>query len=268
MWVALGSSVRITDGGPKMLQVDRDRIKSAAGVALLHGLVGYALLTALGAKAVSQAVERLKMFDVADVVPPPPLVEPPPDTEDNKVAKTKDAEGAASPANLKDTPSPVVVPEPKIKIPVPPPIVAAPVGGQGNAAAAGAARVPGPGTGSGGVGTGLGSGLHGNGTGGGGGGRAIPARWISGGIYTSDDPRPLNTPYSDVVEFDHTIAANGRVISCRVTRSSGDRALDAHTCRLVMQRIRYSPARDAAGRAIQVVARGGHVWEPGLPPGH
>jgi protein TonB len=46
-----------------------------------------------------------------------------------------------------------------------------------------------------------------------------------------------------------------------VTRSSGSRELDSVTCRLIMQRFRYRPARDAEGRPIAETIAGEHVWE-------
>lgn len=47
-----------------------------------------------------------------------------------------------------------------------------------------------------------------------------------------------------------TINRRGRVRRCRVTSSSGYRALDRRTCR-VARRLRFEPARDAAGDAVR-----------------
>lgn len=242
---------------------NRDRVKSAAVVGALHAALGYTLLTGLGFDVPAQVSERLKMFDVTEELPPPPAELPPPDEAPAETEQTKDPEGAASPANLKNTPSPIVAPEPVVKIEVPPPVIAAPVAGQGSASEAGASNVPGPGTGSGGVGTGLGSGLNGDGTGGGGGGRFTPARHISGAILDSDYPRrPYEQRIGGTVFMRFTVAPSGRVSDCRVTRSSGDRDLDAITCRLIMRRFRYEPARDARGRAISEQISGEQEWIP------
>lgn len=46
-----------------------------------------------------------------------------------------------------------------------------------------------------------------------------------------------------------TIDEAGRVASCTVRTSSGSEALDAATCRLLTSRARFTPARDARGRA-------------------
>ncbi len=252
------------------LQIDqekRDRLKSAVAVAAFHALLGYALINGLGFEVVRQAGAEFKLFDVTEEPPPPPAKPAPPAKVESKIAKPKDPEGAASPANLRDTPSPIVAPPPVIRLEVPSPVIAAPVAGQGNADEAGAADVPGPGTGSGGEGNGLGSGEQGTGTGGGGGGRGTRARLLSGSIRDSDYPRSaLRAQIGGTVYLRFVVAPNGRVSECAVTRSSGSGELDATTCRLIMRRFRYRPARDAQGRAIADVIRGEHLWELRAPP--
>jgi protein TonB len=253
----------------RLEQDQRDRIKSGVAVGALHALLAYAFLTGLGFDLPAELENQMKLFDVTEQPPPPPAEPAAPDTAEAEIAKPKEAEGAASPANLRDTPTEIMVPKPEIRIPVPPPLVAAPIAGQGNQDAAGAAEVPGPGTGSGGQGTGLGSGERGSGTGGGGGGRGTLARWIKGRIYDSDDPRaPYEARRGNTVYLRFTIAPNGRVSDCTITRSSGNRNLDAVTCHLIMSRFRYRPARDARGRPIAQEVRGEHVWEvrPEPPP--
>jgi protein TonB len=260
-------------GWPMMVRTqseNSDRLKSAAGVGLLHALIGYVLLTGLGYGPTAAVPEALKLFSIAEEPPPPPPARPArPDIEKKtRKAKPKNAEGAASPANLRNTPTQIVAPPPEIRLPVPPPIPAAPAAGQGSAMAAGAANVPGPGTGSGGIGTGLGSGRFGNGTGGGGGGgRPTRARWISGSIRGSDYPDGAYRAHiGGIVHLRFTVAPNGRVNDCAVTRSSGSRELDAVTCRLIMARFRYRPARDAEGRPIASTVVGEHVWEVAPEP--
>ena len=46
------------------------------------------------------------------------------------------------------------------------------------------------------------------------------------------------------------IGAEGRVTDCTVTASSRSAALDSATCRLLRSRVRFEPARDAAGRPV------------------
>lgn len=240
-----------------------DRLKSALAVAAIHALIAFALLRGLGVSLPPAVRDAQQLIAVTLDLPPPPPVPAPPDTEDRAVARPKDAEGAAAPANRKDTPTEIVAPVPEIRLP-PPPLVAAPVAGQGNAAAAGAAPLPGPGTGAGGIGSGLGSGLNGDGTGGGGGGRGVAARYLRGGIAARDYPRgAVERRAQGTVLLRFTVLPTGRVRDCVVTRSSGHRDLDAATCPLLERNLRYRPARDASGRAIAETVRGEHEWALG-----
>ena len=241
-----------------------DRLKSALGVAAIHALIGYALLRGLGVSIEPALDEAQQLIAVTLDPPPPPNIPPPPDTEREAVARPKNAEGAASPANRKDTPTQVVAPPPEIRLPPPPSIPVAPIAGQGNAEAAGAAVLPGPGTGAGGIGTGRGSGRYGEGTGGGGGGQGVRARYISGGIDLQDKPRRAVERRAQGTTFVRfTILPTGRVSDCVVTRSSGHRDLDAVTCSLLQRRLRYNPARDAAGRLVGETMRGQQDWDVG-----
>jgi len=52
------------------------------------------------------------------------------------------------------------------------------------------------------------------------------------------------------VEFELGISAAGLPSDCRVTRSSGSQLLDETTCRLLVERARFRPARDRAGRPV------------------
>lgn len=249
-----------------MLSTDRnrDRIKSAVGVAVFHALIGYALIMGFGYEAVRTVAEDLKLVEVVPEPLPPPPVEPAKPKAENKKPRAEKPEGAASPKNLKDTPSPIVAPPPVIPLPLPPPIIAAPIAGQGNRADAGASDVPGPGTGNGGQGTGTGSGSAGEGTGGGGGGSGIArrARYVSGTIYSSDLPEgAARTKVGGTVLFRYTVGASGRVTDCRVTRSSGRLDLDETTCRLIKKRLRYRPARDEEGRTVPQILPGNHRWD-------
>ncbi|WP_213980223.1 energy transducer TonB, partial [Sphingomonas sp. dw_22] len=115
----------------------------------------------------------------------------------------------------------------------------------------------GPGTGAGGQGTGTGSGGAGNGDGDGG----TPLEWVGGRIRDSDYPRPaLRAGASGTVYLRFTVGVKGRVTDCTVTRSSGNADLDETTCRLIRQRFRYKPSRDANGRPYPDVVTGEHEW--------
>ena len=250
----------------------QDRLKSAGVVGLIHALIGYALLTGLGYGPSAAVPEALKLFNIAKEEPPPPPAKPArPDIEKKtRKAKPKNEEGAASPANLRNTPTEIMAPKPEIEIPRPPIIPTAPVAGQGSAMAAGATNIPGPGTGSGGIGNGLGSGRFGNGTGGGGGGggRGTRARQIAGSITDSDFPDDaFPEGFEGIAQLRFTVAPSGRISQCSVTRSSGSRRLDDLTCRLIIRRFRYRPARNSEGIPIASVVEGEHLWhaEPRPP---
>jgi protein TonB len=122
---------------------NRDRLKSACAVALFHGLIGYALLTSLGFQLPAAVSDEMKLIEVLPDPPPPPAEPDLPEIAKAERVAPKDPEGAASPANLRNTPTQIVAPEPVVKLPVPPPIPAAPIAGQGNVEAAGAADKPG-----------------------------------------------------------------------------------------------------------------------------
>ncbi|MCA1654380.1 MAG: energy transducer TonB [Sphingomicrobium sp.] len=239
-----------------------DRLRSAALVIAIHLALGWALINSLGYKVVPRAADALKLFNLTDP-PPPPAVPPPPEAAKRATHKPKDPEGAAAPPALRNTPTEVAAPKPKLVVPTPVP--AAPVPGQGTAPAAGAAPVPGPGTGRGGTGNGVGSGLSGNGTGGGGGGGlASPARQIDGDINDRDYPtRAIVDHAQGTVTFAFIVGPDGRLTACRITRSSGNRALDDTTCRLALRRFRFRPATDTAGRPVASEVRGEQEWQLG-----
>ena len=203
-----------------------------------------------------KAADVMKLFSVAPPAPPPPSEKPPPHPHRAR------EEGAAAPPNLRSKATPVVAPTPVMPPPNPPPIVAAPIPAVGVNATSGAAPFAGPGTGAGGQGNGTGSGRSGNGGGDGG----TPARVISRPLRIEDLPGAVvraSLSGSSRLEVDtrYTVTVQGRVVDCRVTRSSGDPALDAATCQAMMSKLRYRPERDAAGRAVPVDTQGYQVWE-------
>ena len=184
---------------------------------------------------------------------PPPVVAVVP-----RQAKAPRPRATASAANLRAVPTIIAAPVPVVPTPpIVPPVVAAPIAADGAAATAGAATVAGPGTGSGGEGTGRGSGDAGDGDGGGG----TASRWIKGRIGNSDYPRAAEAAgVTGDLTTRYTVGANGRVTGCTVTESSGSAELDQTTCRLVMARYRYKPARDAQGKAVVDVVYEDHRW--------
>ncbi len=238
-----------------------DRWKGAAGAAVLQGLMLYGLF--LSAPVLVPVVVPALRY-ISPIVPEP-RAEPAP----SRPAIKPRATGRAAPPNRTARPVPVVTPPPVVPILVlPPPVItAAPVAGTGSEANAGAAPRIGPGTGAGGQGDGLGSGASGDGIGGGGG---RWAEWKSGRIHDRDYPAAaFQSGIQGSLRTRYTIDTRGRVSRCEILETSGSPLLDATTCRLVMQRYRYRPARDAEGRATTDIITERHHWElesPVAPP--
>ncbi|MEO5867083.1 MAG: energy transducer TonB, partial [Sphingomonas sp.] len=230
----------------------RERVIAATGAAVLQALLIYVLVIGLAVGVPPVVRDDLKLFGVT--LPPPPPVEKP---HPKQAAKHR-PDGAAAPPNLRAKPAEIVAPPPPIVRPPPQVVVAAPVAGTGSQSSAGAANVVGPGTGAGGVGNGLGSGDGGNGDGDGDG---TPARLRSGRIKDSDYPRSAyEAGFSGTVYTVMTIGTNGRVTNCKVARSSGNTDIDATTCRVILERFRFEPARDASGKPVVDEIDGQHDW--------
>jgi len=72
-------------------------------------------------------------------------------------------------------------------------------------------------------------------------------------IFTSDDypPSALRNEERGRVTARFDVADDGTAESCRAEVSSGSVALDSATCRIILRRIRYDPARDSEGRPIR-----------------
>lgn len=233
-----------------------------SGGSRLRGTVAAIAVEALLAALLFAGLQpHVRVRDHADAdllsfnVPPPP---PPPAPEPARRRATPKAEGAAAPPNRVSKATELVAPPPPVVL-QPPPLVTAPKPAAASDATSGAAPVAGPGTGAGGTGEGTGSGGRGTGQGGGGG---VPLRWIGGGITDADYPRAaLKAGASGTVGLRFVVGVNGRVSSCTVTRSSGNRDLDETTCKLIQKRFRYVPSKDAAGRPYADTVTGEHRWD-------
>jgi protein TonB len=221
-----------------------DRWKAIVAVALVHVLLAVVILSGLNVRLVSQAVERLKTFNIEQPPPPPPV--PPPPAPRHEAAKKP--EGAAA---KKAEPTPVVAPP--TPLPVQSPLPAAKVAGAGTAARSGAA----------GSGSGTGAGGSGIGTGGGGTAGYTPARKIS--KIPDREYRRLAASGIARGSVAITILVNpdGRPSNCRIARSSGSSYADSLMCELTLQFIRFRPARDPSGRAISQEV----TWTPNWTPG-
>ena len=81
--------------------------------------------------------------------------------------------------------------------------------------------------------------------------------------YLSSDDYPavaIRNEEQGRVAFRLSVDASGRVTACAITSSSGSATLDAATCRIMRSRARYTPARDANGKAIASQDRAAVSW--------
>jgi protein TonB len=234
---------------------DRDRLLSAIGAIALPALLLYALVVGLAVQMPTAIDDGLALFGIAAEPPPPPKVRIEPAGK-----RIKRPEGAAAPPNLRSEATEIEAPPPVVPITTPPPVISAPVAALGADATSGAAPIPGPGTGAGGIGNGRGSGGDGDGDGGGW-ADETPPRWLRGRLRDSDFPRDVGEEgIGGTVSVRYVVRPDGRVSDCQTTRSSGSRILDDTTCRLITQRFRYAPSRDARGRPVPATIVEDHSW--------
>ena len=243
-----------------------DRIRAAAPALAVHVLLALLILRGLGVAPDLVPTETLQLVDIAPPEPPAPVVR-----QVRAPDRSSRREGAAAPPGLESRPTEVVAPPHMLPLPA---IPAAPVAGLGFNPTSGATPLPGPGTGAGGVGTGTGSGRYGDGPGSGldgdgdSDGGFSPPRRIRGRITDRDYPAAVGEGgIGGLVSVIYAIETDGRATDCRITRSSGNAALDATTCRLIEQRFRFEPSRDRRGRPVRSRMVQDHYWEvEDLPP--
>jgi protein TonB len=201
-------------------------------VALLHALLGYALITGLAYNVVKKVAADLKTFNVEEEPPPPEEKPPPP------------------PPDQPQTPPPVVTPPPIVRTnTMPPPIVTtnvAPPPVITPTAPPAPPRPPAPpppppppr--------------------------KVTPARAKANLVSLfSDEDYPasaVRAGESGATGFRLDVGTNGRVANCTVTSSSGSSALDSTTCRLLKSRARFTPATDNTGSATTDTVTGRIVW--------
>lgn len=194
-------------------EMSGNRIASFVVVALLHVLVGYALVTGLAYEAVQQVVKKVTTVDIKKEEPkkepppppkkaaaPPPIVAPPPKINVNvtppPVQTVVTPPPAAPVVPIIAPPAPVAPPPPRVQPKQPTP--------KGN-----------------------------------------PANWAT----TNDYPtRALREEREGTTSFRVTVGPDGRVTGCSVTSSSGSPDLDDATCQNVTRRARFNPATDGEGQ--------------------
>lgn len=220
------------------------RLGVFALVALLHLALGLFLVRAFTPEIATSVVEGLTRTFAIPIQPPPEPAPPSPEPPPSEA--TPEEEGAAAPPGRRAEPRETAAPAAKIVVK---PTQAPPVAGTGEDNAAGAAE-EGEGTGAGGEGRGTGSGARGRGQGS---GAVSPPVKIAGEINSAKDfpreSRDLRIGTEVIVAL--TVGVDGRVRGCRVTKPSPDPRAGEITCKLAVERFRFTPALDASGRPVE-----------------
>lgn len=210
-------------------QTGRKNPASIAAVVGVHLAVGYALLVGLGYTVVPFVPKPTTIFNVPNTPPPPIRHEQPQRTKQPVTTPIEKQEDILKPL-------PVIVP--------PPPtigdgVLVSPNGG-GETGAIAPPQPPKANLAS----------------------DAVPGRDRLRWITTDDYPTSLlRENVQGSVGISVTIGVDGRVRSCLVTQSSGNKQLDDTTCRLYTQRARFTPARDADGNPTIAQRSDRYRWQ-------
>lgn len=189
-------------------------------VCLIVAGVGYAFVTGLAVDFAKKVNKNLNVFDVAPPPPPPPPEEPPPPPPEQNlppppVVSPPPIVQTNNPPpviiNTVPTPPPVYIPTPTAPPPSPPAPAPAPRVSQR-------------------------AGLKGD-----------VSRFFSADSYP---PAAQRAGAQGRVVAALQVGADGRVVGCNVSSSSGNSDLDETTCRIARSRVRFTPARDDSGNAI------------------
>jgi periplasmic protein TonB len=194
-------------------EVSGNKIAAFVVVALLHLVLGYALVTGLAFEGMKQIAKKLTTVEIKKEekkeekkpppppkkIAPPPIVAPPPRVNINTSPPPVETVREAPPP----PPPPVIVP-PAPAAPPPPRIQPKAASPKGN-----------------------------------------PGNWAT----TNDYPtRALREERAGVTGFRVSVGPDGRVTSCNITSSSGSPDLDEATCSNVTRRARFNPATDGEGQ--------------------
>ena len=235
----------------------KDKSGALLAVAAVHALLLLMLLQISGRVDFTDPQKITQVFDVSQTLPPPEeetVVEPQQQQQQDQPERPPEQEGAPSPENIRSTATPVVAPRPPISLPVPVPMATTETPNEGADPTQGASDRAGPGTGAGGAGTGTGSGGSGSGPGGGGGGgggvAVSPA--LVRGITQRDYPAAIQRrwPRGGRIFLRLRVEPSGRASQCDVMRGFGDPVADEWTCRLIVERGQFRPARNANGEPV------------------
>lgn len=88
--------------------------------------------------------------------------------------------------------------------------------------------------------------------------RNAPSSWATTNDYPTRDIREGN---EGLTRFRLSISADGKVLDCQVTGSSGFAGLDSATCDKVSRRARFNPATDSSGNTVPGTYSGSIRWQ-------
>lgn len=218
----------------------RVKIGVAVGVILLQVGLLIGLVKAFAPDFAAKAIDSVvSTFTVTVTTPPPKPPEPP---------KAPKPAGTSGDIGKKAVPKEAKAPVPKVSIAKAP----APRASNTGSADTSGAGDRGNGTGAGRTGNGTGSGGSGNGAGG---GMAAKPSVRAGEINDSRDfPVPAGgrqARFGKSVTVMFTVTTDGRARDCSVTNSSVDADTTARVCPLVLQKIRFNPAKRGDGTPIE-----------------
>ena len=192
-------------------QLSGNKITAFVIVAILHVLVGYALVTGLAAEGYKQLVKKVTTIDIKKEekkeeppppppkkMAPPPIVAPPPRVNITNVS-----------------PPVTTVPNPP-PMPPPPPIIAPPPAAPPPPRFTPKSPAP----------------------------KGSPGNWATTNDYPS---QALREERQGTTRFRVSVGPDGRVTDCTVTGSSGSPDLDATACTKIRARARFAPATDGEG---------------------
>ncbi|UIP07656.1 energy transducer TonB [Erythrobacter sp. SDW2] len=216
----------------------RPSVPVIIGIVILHIAIFYGLLRAFAPGVVTQ-IENTVLSAVTVTVTTPP----------EQMPTAPDEAGAAGNPGKEATPKPTTAPTPKVPVKRDKPQPKATSTGTDTRSGA---TQGGDGTGAAGSGDGTGAGGTGSGRGG---GIAVKPSVRSGQIDQARDfPVPeggRQTRFGKSVVVVFTVTTDGRATGCSVARSSADAEATARVCPLVMEKIRFNPARTTDGTPVE-----------------
>ena len=196
-------------------QMSGNRITALIVVAIIHVVLGYALVTGLAYEGAAKLIKKVTAIDIKEEVkkdeppPPPKKVEaPPPPVAPPVRINVSTTPPQITTVQTPPPPAPIVLaPAPSAPVAPPPPRIQP--------------RGPSP--------------------------KGQPGNWANSNDYPS---RALREEQEGVTRFRVSVGPDGRVASCDITGSSGSSELDSATCSLITRRGRFTPANDGEGQPV------------------